>query len=71
MLIDTLIIVSPLVHGIFYSFLPIYLASDREMATETTICSGFCMTGQSLKERQLGKVGKCQQREAMGHENVS
>lgn len=71
MLIGTLVIVPMLVHGTFYSFLPIYLASDREMAPNAMICSGFCIIGQSLKWRQLGKVGKCQGRETMGHENVS
>lgn len=70
MLLGTLIIVSLLVCGIFYSFLLIYVASDREMAPETTVCSGFCITGPLLKGRHLGKVGKCQGREAMCHANM-
>lgn len=36
------------------------------MAPNAMICSGSCIIGQSLKWRQLGKVGKCQGREAMG-----
>lgn len=70
-LIGTLIIISLLVHGIFYIFLPIYSASDREMVPSTTVYSRFYITGQPLKGRQLEKVGKCQRREAIGHANGS